>query len=63
MMVNADHDQLEKPATWENIVVGKVKDAVGRVIGDEELELAAEGQEQEDVVHDVRSEFRDKDQP
>jgi uncharacterized protein YjbJ (UPF0337 family) len=54
-MPNDDHDHPEKPATWENIVVGKAKEVVGRAIGDEEL--AAEGEEQEEVAHEVRAEF------
>lgn len=59
-MANDDHDQPEKPATWENIVVGKAKEAIGRAIGDEEL--AAGGEEQEKVAHQVRSEFRNEHQ-
>jgi uncharacterized protein YjbJ (UPF0337 family) len=54
-MAHDDHEQAEKPATWENIVVGKAKEAVGRVIGDEEL--VTEGEDQEEVAHEVRSEF------
>jgi hypothetical protein len=46
----------ESPATWENVVVGKAKEVVGRAIGDEEL--AEEGEEQEKIAHDVRAEYR-----
>jgi uncharacterized protein YjbJ (UPF0337 family) len=54
-MAHDDHDQPEKPATWENIIVGKTKETIGRAIGDEEL--ATEGEDQEKVAHEVRSEF------
>ena len=54
-MQNDDHDQPEKPATWENIVVGKAKEVLGRAIGDEEL--TTEGEDQEEVAHEVRAEF------
>jgi uncharacterized protein YjbJ (UPF0337 family) len=59
-MEHDDHDQPEKPATWENIVVGKAKEAIGRVIGDEEL--AAEGEEQDEVAHQVRAEYENEHQ-
>ena len=38
-------------ATWENVVVGKAKQVVGHVLGDEELE--EEGEDQEEVAHEV----------
>jgi uncharacterized protein YjbJ (UPF0337 family) len=44
----------EDPATWENVVVGKAKQVVGHLIGDEELE--EEGEEQEEIAHEVRDE-------
>ena len=46
----------ESPATWENEAVGKAKEALGRVIGDEKLVEA--GEEQDEIAHDVRSEYR-----
>lgn len=46
----------ERPATWENVAVGKAKEALGHAIGDEEL--AAEGAEQEEIAHEVRDEYR-----
>jgi uncharacterized protein YjbJ (UPF0337 family) len=46
----------EAPATWENVAVGKAKQALGRVIGDEEL--AEDGADQEEIARDVRAEFR-----
>ena len=41
-------------ATWENVVVGKAKQVVGHVLHDEELE--EEGDEQEEIAHEVRDE-------
>lgn len=46
----------ESPATWENRVVGKVKEAFGNAIGDEEL--AEEGEQQDEIAHEVRDEYR-----
>jgi uncharacterized protein YjbJ (UPF0337 family) len=47
-------EREDHPATWENVVVGKAKQAIGHVIGDEELEEA--GEEQEDIAHEVHDE-------
>lgn len=44
----------EDPATWENVVVGKAKQVLGRAIGDEQLE--EEGEEQEEIAHEVSEE-------
>lgn len=46
----------ESPATWENLAVGKVKEVVGKVFGDEGL--AEEGEKQEEIAHEVREEYR-----
>ena len=55
----ADPDEkIERPATWENVVVAKAKEALGRVIGDQEL--AGEGEEQEDAAHEVREEYTEQ---
>lgn len=48
----------EAPATWENVVVGKTMEAVGHVIGDEQM--AEEGEEQAEIAHEVRAEFDDE---
>jgi uncharacterized protein YjbJ (UPF0337 family) len=48
----------ESPATWENVVVGKVKEVVGRITGDDSL--SHEGHDQEDAAHEVRHEFDDE---
>jgi len=51
-MVEREDEPVEPhPATWENVVVGKAKKLVGKVLGDEEL--AEEGEEQEEIAHEV----------
>lgn len=50
-------EPTEAPATWENVVVGKAKEAVGHVLRDEEL--VEEGEEQEEIAHEVREEFHE----
>jgi uncharacterized protein YjbJ (UPF0337 family) len=46
----------ETPATWENVVVGRAKEALGRAVHDEAL--AEEGEEQVEVAHEVHDERR-----
>jgi uncharacterized protein YjbJ (UPF0337 family) len=53
-MPDRDDEPTEAPATWENVVVGKVKRAIGHVTNDEEL--AEEGEEQEEIAHAVHDE-------
>ena len=57
--MDEDRDQPvpERPATWENVLVGKAKEAVGHVVRDDDL--IEEGAEQEEVAHEVREEFRE----
>jgi uncharacterized protein YjbJ (UPF0337 family) len=50
-------EPIESPATWENVVVGKAKEVVGHAIGDEEL--TQEGEDQEEIAHEVREEFKE----
>jgi uncharacterized protein YjbJ (UPF0337 family) len=59
-MADTENEVPEAPATWENVVVGKAKEVLGRVVGDEEL--TEEGQEQEEVAHEVREEYREEKQ-
>jgi uncharacterized protein YjbJ (UPF0337 family) len=59
-MADTDNEVPEAPATWENVVVGKAKEVLGCVVGDEEL--TEEGQEQEEVAHEVREEYREEKQ-
>lgn len=51
-------EPTESPATWENVVVGKAKEALGHLTG--ERELIEEGEEQEEAAHEVRAEYRDE---
>ncbi len=53
-MADGEGKPDEDPATWENVVVGKAKQVIGHVIGDEELE--EEGEEQEEIAHEVHDE-------
>jgi uncharacterized protein YjbJ (UPF0337 family) len=53
-MTDRGDEPTESPATWENVVVGKAKHLFGRVLGDEEL--AEEGEEQEEIAHEVHDE-------
>ena len=53
-MGEPDDETVEHPATWENVVVGKVKKVAGEVLHDEEL--AEEGEEQEEIAHEVHAE-------
>ena len=55
-MAESDAEVPESPATWENVVVGEIKKVVGEVIHDEEL--AEDGEEQVEIAHEVREEFR-----
>ncbi|MCW2497829.1 hypothetical protein [Jatrophihabitans sp.] len=59
-MTSSDEVPTESPATWENVVVGKVKEAAGHALGDREL--IEEGEEQEEIAHEVREEF-DEEHP
>ena len=48
----------EAPATWENVVVGKAKEVLGHVIGDEEL--VADGDSQEEIAQAVHEEYQEE---
>jgi uncharacterized protein YjbJ (UPF0337 family) len=54
-MVKPDEGPDERPATWENEVVGEVKKLAGRAIGDDDLEQ--EGDEQVEVAREVHEEY------
>ena len=59
-MADRDDEVPEAPATWENVVVGKAKEVAGHAIGDEEL--VQEGEDQEEIAHEVREEFKEEHQ-
>ena len=51
----------ERPATWENVVVGEAKEFVGKVLGAKDLE--DEGEDQVETAHEVHDDYeaeRDK---
>jgi uncharacterized protein YjbJ (UPF0337 family) len=48
----------ESPSTWENVVAGEIKKVVGHLIGDDQM--AQEGDEQVDIAHEAREEFREE---
>lgn len=58
MSEDRDEPVPESPATWENVAVGKAKEVLGRAIGDKEL--AEEGDEQDEIAHEVREEYREE---
>jgi uncharacterized protein YjbJ (UPF0337 family) len=59
-MGDREDEPTEAPATWENVVVGKAKEFVGRLAGDEEL--TQEGEDQEEIAHEVSDESKGKHQ-
>ena len=59
-MTESHDDAIERPATWENVIAGKAKEALGHLTGDEEL--TEEGEDQEAAAHRVREEYREEKQ-
>jgi uncharacterized protein YjbJ (UPF0337 family) len=59
-MGDGDEQPDERPATWENEVVGEIKELAGRAVGNHEL--AEEGEEQVEIAREVREEYRAKHQ-
>ncbi|HEX3335594.1 MAG TPA: hypothetical protein VHS54_03985 [Jatrophihabitans sp.] len=57
-MGHREDEPTESPATWENVVVGKAKEVVGRALGDKAL--VQEGEDQEAAAHEVRDESREQ---
>ncbi len=57
-MTSSEPEVPESPATWENVVVGEVKEAVGHVLRDKEL--VEEGDDQKEIAHEVREEWHDE---
>jgi hypothetical protein len=48
----------ERPATWENELVGEAKKLVGQAIG--AGDLAEQGEDQVEVAHEVREEYEEQ---
>jgi uncharacterized protein YjbJ (UPF0337 family) len=57
-MADNQDEQIESPATWENVVVGKAKELLGHATHDAAIE--EEGEEQVEVAHEVREEFSEE---
>ena len=57
-MDNGNGPPDERPATWENELVGETKKLVGHALHDEEL--TEEGEDQIDAAHEVRAEYVEK---
>jgi uncharacterized protein YjbJ (UPF0337 family) len=63
-MKDTDHEEPEpievpeSPATWENVLVGKAKEAFGHLVHDPELTGA--GEDQEHIAREVREEYDDE---
>jgi uncharacterized protein YjbJ (UPF0337 family) len=57
-MRDTDEAPEERPATWENELVGAAKEVAGRVFGSEKLTL--EGEDQIEVARDVRDEYDER---
>jgi uncharacterized protein YjbJ (UPF0337 family) len=57
-MSDVNDEVPESPATWENIVAGEAKEIVGHALGDHDL--VEQGEDQVEVAHEVREEFREE---
>jgi uncharacterized protein YjbJ (UPF0337 family) len=57
-MTSSHPEVPHSPATWENVVVGEVKEAIGHLLTDKDL--VEEGDEQKEVAHEVREEYREE---
>ena len=57
-MTDPEAEVPESPATWENVVVGELKEVVGKALRNETL--AEEGEEQKEIAHEVREEYEDE---
>lgn len=54
-------EELERPATWENVVVGKVEEVVGKLTGKDDL--VREGEAEVEAAHEVRTHYDNQDDP
>jgi uncharacterized protein YjbJ (UPF0337 family) len=57
-MRDGDDGPEERPATWENELVGEAKELAGRALGNKEME--EEGEEQIEIAHEVHEEYEEK---
>jgi uncharacterized protein YjbJ (UPF0337 family) len=57
-MTTTQPDVPESPATWENVLVGEVKEVVGLALNNDEL--AEDGEAQKDVAYELRKKWTDE---
>lgn len=59
-MRDADEEEPveERPATWENVVVGEATELAGKALRDEEL--TEQGEDQVEIAHEVHEEYEDE---
>lgn len=48
----------ESPATWENVLVGEMKEAVGHIMDNHDL--AEEGEAQKNAAYELRKKWTDE---
>lgn len=51
-------EPTESPATWENIIIGELKEVIGKAVHDKKF--VEEGEEQVEIAHHVREEYREE---
>jgi uncharacterized protein YjbJ (UPF0337 family) len=57
-MGNGEGPVEERPATWENELVGEAKKLVGQALGADDL--AEQGEGQIEVAHEVHEEYEEQ---
>ena len=57
-MTSAEPEVPESPATWENVLVGEMKEAVGLALSNDEL--AEAGEAQKDVAYELRKKWAEE---
>jgi uncharacterized protein YjbJ (UPF0337 family) len=57
-MTSAQPEVPESPATWENVLVGEMKEAVGFALNNNEL--AEDGEAQKDVAYELRKKWAEE---
>lgn len=59
-MSESESEVPEAPATWENVVVGEAKEALGHALRNDKL--AEEGDEQKEIAREVREKYDEERQ-
>ncbi|HEY8300911.1 MAG TPA: hypothetical protein VIG48_03340 [Jatrophihabitans sp.] len=57
-MTSTQPEVPESPATWENVLVGEVKEAVGHTLNMHEL--ADDGEAQKNVAYELRKKWTEE---